>query len=72
MCDVLDKVESRGIEKGIAKGIAKGIKKSIRPLAVPPPRFFFCPPIFPLICSKMPSRSRLKLLNKTKKKMGIE
>ena len=31
MCDVLDKVESRGIEKGIAKGI----EKSIRPLAVP-------------------------------------
>ena len=24
MCDVLDKVESRGIEKGIAKGVAKG------------------------------------------------
>ena len=32
MCDVLDKVESRGIEKGIAKSIEKGI----RPLAVPP------------------------------------
>ena len=27
MCDVLDKVENRGIEKGIAKGIAKGIVK---------------------------------------------
>ena len=38
MCDVLDKVESRGIEKGI--------EKSIRPLAVPPPRGFFCLPIF--------------------------
>jgi hypothetical protein len=24
MCDVLDKVENRGIEKGIAKGVAKG------------------------------------------------
>ena len=36
MCDVLDKVESRGIEKGI------------RPLAVPPPRGFFCPPIPPV------------------------
>ena len=24
MCDVLDKVESRGIEKGIAKGVVKG------------------------------------------------
>ena len=42
MCDVLDKVESRGIEKGIAKSIEKGI----RPLAVPPPRGFFCPPRF--------------------------
>ena len=27
MCDVLDKVESRGIEKGIEKGIAKGVAK---------------------------------------------
>ena len=60
MCDVLDKVESRGIEK------------SIRPLAVPPPRGFFCPPIFPLTSSKMPSRIHLKLSNETKKKMGIE
>ena len=60
MCDVLDKVESRGIEK------------SIRPLAVPPPRGSFCPPIFPLICSKMPSRSHLKLSNETKIKKGIE
>lgn len=24
MCDVLDKVENRGIEKGIEKGIVKG------------------------------------------------
>lgn len=64
MCDVLDKVESRGIEKGIEKGI--------RPLAVPPPRGFFCLPIFPLTSSKMPSRIHLKLSNKTKKKLGIE
>ena len=27
MCDVLDKVESRGIAKGIAKGVAKGVAK---------------------------------------------
>lgn len=27
MCDVLDKVESRGIAKGIEKGIAKGVAK---------------------------------------------
>ncbi len=27
MCDVLDKVENRGIEKGIAKGIVQGIAK---------------------------------------------
>ena len=60
MCDVLDKVESRGIAKGI------------RPLAVPPPRGFFCPPIFPLTSSKMTSRIHLKLSHKTKKKMGIE
>ena len=33
MCDVLDKVESRGIEKGIEKGI--------RPLAVPPAKGLF-------------------------------
>ena len=33
MCDVLDKVESRGI--------AKGIEKGIRPLAVPPAKGLF-------------------------------
>ena len=60
MCDVLDKVESRGIAKGI------------RPLAVPPPRGFFCLPIFPLTSSKMPSRIHLKLSNETKIKKGIE
>jgi len=38
MCDVLDKVESRGIEKGIAKGI--------RPLAVPPAKGLFLPAHF--------------------------
>jgi len=27
MCDVLDKVESRGIEKGIAKGESRGENK---------------------------------------------
>ena len=30
MCEVLDRVESRGIEKGIEKGIKKGIRKGIR------------------------------------------
>ncbi len=27
MCEVLDKVENRGIQKGIQKGIKKGIKE---------------------------------------------
>ena len=27
MCDVLDRVESKGIEKGIAKGIEKGLRE---------------------------------------------
>ena len=27
MCDVLDKVENRGIEKGIVKGESRGEKK---------------------------------------------
>ena len=30
MCDVLDRVESKGIAKGIEKGIAKGIEKGLR------------------------------------------
>lgn len=29
MCEVLDRVEARGIEKGIAKGIEQGIEKGI-------------------------------------------
>ncbi len=31
MCDVLDKVESRGIEKGIAKGIEKAFAPWLSP-----------------------------------------
>ena len=31
MCDVLDKVESRGIEKGIAKGIEKAFAPWLYP-----------------------------------------
>ena len=30
MCEVLDRVEARGIEKGIAKGREEGIKEGIR------------------------------------------
>lgn len=60
MCDVLDKVESRGIAKGI------------RPLAVPPAKGLFLSAHFPLISSKMPSRIHLKLSNETKIKKGIE
>ena len=29
MCEVLDRIENRGIQKGIEKGIEKGIKKGI-------------------------------------------
>ena len=29
MCEVLDRVENRGIQKGIQKGIRKGIQKGI-------------------------------------------
>ena len=31
MCDVLDKVENRGIEKGIAKGESRGENKMLFP-----------------------------------------
>ena len=34
MCDVLDKVESRGIEKGIAKGIVKGESRGENKMAL--------------------------------------
>ena len=34
MCDVLDKVESRGIEKGIEKGIAKGESRGENKMAL--------------------------------------
>ena len=64
MCDVLDKVESRGI--------AKSIEKSIRPLAVPPAKGLFLSARFPLTSSKMPSRIHLKLSHETKIKKGIE
>ena len=30
MCEVLDKVEARGIEKGMEKGIAKGREEGIK------------------------------------------
>ena len=30
MCEVLDRVEARGIEKGIAKGREEGIKEGIK------------------------------------------
>ncbi|EIC94298.1 hypothetical protein HMPREF9970_2757 [Lachnoanaerobaculum saburreum F0468] len=30
MCEVLDRVEARGIEKGIAKGIEKGREEGIK------------------------------------------
>ena len=30
MCEVLDRVEARGMEKGIAKGREEGIKEGIR------------------------------------------
>ena len=33
MCEVLDKVEQRGIEKGVQKGIQKGIEQAIRAVA---------------------------------------
>ena len=34
MCDLLDKVESRGIEKGIAKGIVKGESRGENKMAL--------------------------------------
>ena len=34
LCDVLDKVESRGIEKGIAKGIVKGESRGENKMAL--------------------------------------
>ena len=34
MCDVLDKVENRGIEKGIAKGIVKGESRGENKMAL--------------------------------------
>ena len=48
------------------------VKKAFAPWLYPPPRGFFCPPIFPLTSSKMPSRIHLKLSNETKIKKGIE
>ncbi len=55
-----------------AEALKKALKKALAPWLYPPPRGFFCLPIFPLIFSKMPSGIYLKLLNKTKKKMAIE
>lgn len=34
MCEILDKVENRGIKKGIEKGIAEGEKKRAVAVAV--------------------------------------
>ena len=34
MCDVLDKVENRGIEKGIEKGIVKGESRGENKMAL--------------------------------------
>ena len=30
MCEVMDRVEQRGIRKGVQKGIRKGVRKGIR------------------------------------------